>query len=76
MVKAAQYYEHGSEYGDDDCTTALALCLLHGDGVEKDEARAVRLLEKAAANGNENAQEELLALRAGKDGQKIQKGEK
>ena len=63
MEKAVQYYRQGVAAGCDDCMTALAVCLLNGDGTEQDEAEALRLLKQAANMGNPDALEELQKLK-------------
>ncbi len=53
---------------DDKPQYRLGWMLLHGVGVERDEAAARRWFEKAAAQGNENAQYQLAKLILGSDG--------
>ena len=42
---------------------SLALCYWRGDGVQKDEAKAERLLEEAAGSGNADASDDLRWIR-------------
>ena len=42
---------------------SLALCYWRGDGVQKDEAKAERLLEEAAGSGNADASDDLRRIR-------------
>ena len=43
---------------------SLALCYWRGDGVQKDEAKAERLLEEAVESGNADASDDLRRIRA------------
>lgn len=43
---------------------SLALCYWRGDGIQKDEAKAERLLEEAAESGNADASDDLRRIRA------------
>ena len=48
-----------ADQGDDTAQNALAECYYFGEGVEENYSLAIELWEKAAAQGNEEAQEYL-----------------
>jgi uncharacterized protein len=52
---ALSEYERGKDAGQDDCVLRTADFYIQGKGVEKDPARGMALLEKAAETGNPNA---------------------
>lgn len=53
--EAARYFQQGTDRGSADSMNSLAKAYLIGIGVEKDEAKALSLLQKAAALGEGNA---------------------
>ena len=46
---AVGWFERASAEGDADAMTALAECLIHGKGIQKNTPRAVELLQRASA---------------------------
>ncbi len=46
---AVGWFERASAEGDADAMTALAECLIHGKGIQKNPQRAVELLQRASA---------------------------
>lgn len=53
--EALRWYTRGHGLGGVACTTNLGACYLNGEGVEKDEARAMHLYSVAAGRGDECA---------------------
>ena len=60
---ALEAYQKGDEAGQVDSTLRAADFYLNGKGVEKDQDRGIRLLEKAATAGNGAAHWKLAAIR-------------
>ncbi|MEY5063215.1 MAG: Sel1 repeat, partial [Verrucomicrobiota bacterium] len=49
----------------------LGICYLQGMGVEKNEVEAEKWFSRAAAQGNRDAENTLLQIKAGRDARKI-----
>jgi TPR repeat protein len=60
---ALEWYQKGDEAGHTDCTLRAADCYLSGKGVEKDQDRGIRLLEKAATANSAPAHLKLATIR-------------
>lgn len=60
---ALEWYQKGDEAGQVDCTLRAADAYLGGKGVEKDQERGIRLLEKAATANSAVAHFKLAAVR-------------
>ena len=63
MTEAVKWFERSAKKGFSLAKLSLAMCYLKGDGVQKDEATAERLLEEAADAGNKDAANELKRIR-------------
>lgn len=74
LKAALNEYEKGDDAGQIDCTLRRAGAYLTGKGVEKDEPRGIRLLEKAAGSGAAAAHLKLAAIRLSGDKPDITKG--
>jgi TPR repeat protein len=74
LKAALNEYEKGDDAGQIDCTLRRAGAYLSGKGVEKDEPRGVRLLEKAAGSGAAAAHLKLAQIRLSGDKPDINKG--
>ena len=62
LVKARDAYLKGAQIGHAGCQQKSGAFLLHGTGGEEDPAEGKRWLEKAAAQGNEEAGRLLAVL--------------
>ena len=67
-------YEKGDDAGQIDCTLRRANAYITGKGIEKDEARGIRLLEKAAGSGSAAAHYQLAVIRLSGDKPDTTKG--
>ena len=63
LAEAVKWFERSAKKGFNPAKYSLAMCYLHGKGVQKDESRAEELLKDAAANGNESAKRELQRIK-------------
>jgi TPR repeat protein len=54
--KAAYWYQHAIAKGNTDAQFQMAIKFMQGDGVEKDEARAMKILKNNAEQGNAASQ--------------------
>lgn len=53
--RAADLYLHAAELGDDEAAWNLGTMFLQGEGVERDEPLALRLIAHASRHGNDSA---------------------
>lgn len=63
LAEAVKWFERAEKKGFYPAKYSLAMCYLHGKGVQKDESRAEALLKEAAAGGNESAKKELRRIK-------------
>jgi len=59
-----ELFKKAAEQGHVDAQNNLGAMYFTGDGVTRDEKKAIEWFEKAAAQGNEDAQANLDAIRA------------
>ncbi len=64
MEEAAGLFMLAAEQGHVDAENNLGAMYYTGEGVARDEQKAIEWFEKAAAQGNEEAQANLDAIRA------------
>ncbi|QLH37452.1 MAG: SEL1-like repeat protein [Parachlamydiaceae bacterium] len=63
MKEAVKYYKEAARFGFRLAQFDLAICYLNGDGVKQNFEKAIRSLEKAAAQDLDEAENVLQKLR-------------
>ena len=74
FAKGAEWYRKAAEQGHMYALYNLAVCYEYGEGVPKDKETAIKLYQKAAEQGNTEAEKDVKRLEGGGLGSAVAAG--